>query len=196
MRPKTSLLAAGALALALVATACGARSTPAAGPGPSAGAPEVNTAGDIPDNQAFVSFTPPSGGFSVKVPEGWARTEAGRAVIFTDKLNSVRIEALDAAAAPTVDSATRDELPAIRAGVTNFEGGKVSAVTRSAGPGVLITYRADSPPDPVTGKVIRHDVERYEFWRAGRTVVLTLSGPQGADNVDPWRTVTDSLRWQ
>jgi len=25
--------------------------------------------------------------------------------------------------------------------------------------------------------------------------VLTLSGPVGADNVDPWRIVTDSLAW-
>ena len=24
---------------------------------------------------------------------------------------------------------------------------------------------------------------------------VTLSGPHGADNVDPWRTVTDSLTW-
>ena len=29
----------------------------------------------------------------------------------------------------------------------------------------------------------------------GKDVVLTLSGPKGADNVDPWRIVTDSLRW-
>jgi hypothetical protein len=33
------------------------------------------------------------------------------------------------------------------------------------------------------------------FTRGGRTAVLTLSGPRGADNVDPWRIVTDSLRW-
>jgi hypothetical protein len=26
-------------------------------------------------------------------------------------------------------------------------------------------------------------------------VTLTLSGPKDADNVDPWRLVTDSLRW-
>jgi hypothetical protein len=25
--------------------------------------------------------------------------------------------------------------------------------------------------------------------------VLTLSGPKGADNVDPWRIVSDSLKW-
>lgn len=187
-------MASAAVALALLGAACG-RSTPAAGPG-SASPAEVNTPGDIPDNQAFVAYTPPAGGFSVKVPEGWARTEEGGSVTFTDKLNSVRIMSLNSPTAPTVESATRDELPALRAGTASFEAGKVSAVTRSAGPGVLITYRADSLPDSVTGKVIRQDVERYEFWRAGRAVVLTLSGPQGADNVDPWRTVTDSLRWQ
>ena len=45
--------------------------------------------------------------------------------------------------------------------------------------------------------VLIHDaVERYEFWKAGTEVVLTLSGPQGADNVDPWRIVTDSFGWQ
>ena len=60
----------------------------------------------------------------------------------------------------------------------------------------MITYRADADPDPVTGKVVHDDVERYEFWKAGKTVILALSGPQGADNVDPWRIVTDSLAWQ
>jgi hypothetical protein len=38
-------------------------------------------------------------------------------------------------------------------------------------------------------------VERYVFFHKGKDVVLTLSGPKGADNVDPWRIVTDSLRW-
>src|SRR5581483_9864652 len=63
-------------------------------------APEVNAAGDIPDNQVFVDYSPPSGGFTVTVPEGWARSEAGGAVTFTDKLNSVRMEMVDAATAP------------------------------------------------------------------------------------------------
>ena len=29
----------------------------------------------------------------------------------------------------------------------------------------------------------------------GREAIVTLSGPRGADNVDPWRVITDSLRW-
>src|SRR2546421_8175048 len=123
-----------ALALALALGACtGGGSKPAAsGPSPAAGstptseastsappgvdpnAPEVNAAGDIPDNQVFVAYTPPSGGFSVKVPEGWARTEAGGAVTFTDKLNRVRMETVAAAAAPTVQSARQQEVPAIQ----------------------------------------------------------------------------------
>jgi len=68
-------------------------------------------------------------------------------------------------------------------------------VTRNAGPAVLIVYRANSPADPVTGKTVRQDVERYEFWHAGKLAVVTLSSPQGSDNVDPWRKVTDSFAW-
>jgi len=47
----------------------------------------------------------------------------------------------------------------------------------------------------VTGKVVRDAFERYTFYRAGKRVDLTLSGPTNADNVDPWRIVSDSLRW-
>jgi len=159
-------------------------------------APEVSAAGDIPDNQVFVAYTPPSGGFTVKVPEGWARSEAAGAVTFTDKLNSVRMETVAAATAPTVASVTQTDLPAIQAASRNFEPGTVKTVTRPAGTAVLATYRADAAPDPVTGKVVHDDVERYAFWRAGKTVILTLSGPQGADNVDPWKIVTDSFGWR
>ena len=55
---------------------------------------------------------------------------------------------------------------------------------------------ATSPADPVTGKTRVDAVERYVFFRAGKQVTLTLSGPNGADNVDPWRIVTDSFGWQ
>src|SRR2546423_1505948 len=75
-------------------------------------------------------------------------------------------------------------------------GRSVAASGRRAGRAVRITYRPQSPATPVTGKTTRDEVERYEFWKAGNEAILTLSGPVGADNVDPWRLVTDSLRWQ
>jgi len=220
-RPRIALLVAAGLAVLLGAcgggkaadgakTAPGAATAPAAvGTSPSVSAStegargavgpnarEVNEAGDIPDNQVFVDYSPPSGGFNVTVPEGWARAEEGGAVTFTDKLNRIRMEMVDAPSASTVASVTETDLPAIRAAARNFEPGTVKTVTRRAGPAVLATYRADATPDPVTGKVVHDAVERYEFWRAGKTVILTLSGPQGADNVDPWRIVTDSFTWR
>ena len=169
---------------------------PAGTKGVNPNAPEVNQAGDIPDNQVFVDYTPPAGRFTVTVPEGWARSESGGTVVFTDKLNSIRLETVAAASAPTVASVTQTDLPAIRAASGRFEAGTVKVVTRRAGSAVLATYRADAPADPVTGKVVHDDVERYEFWQGGTTAILTLSGPQGADNVDPWRIVTDSFRWR
>jgi hypothetical protein len=87
------------------------------------------------------------------------------------------------------------DVPAIQGQSRCFETPKVSTVQRPAGTAVLVTYRADSAPDPVTGKVIHDDVERYQFWKGGTEAVITLSSPQGSDNVDPWRTVTNSFTW-
>ncbi len=141
-------------------------------------------------------YTSLEGLLTVSVPEGWSRTVQGQAVVFTDKLNTVRIEIRPQQAAPDVASARAQELPALRASVPEYQPGQVRMVSRTAGPAVLITYRAASAPDPVTGKTTVDAVERYEFWKAGRELILTLSGPRGADNVDPWRRITDSVRWQ
>jgi hypothetical protein len=73
--------------------------------------------------------------------------------------------------------------------------GKVSEITRPAGKVVLVTYQGDSAQDPVTGKVIRDAFERYLFYQGGKQLVLTLVGPVNADNVDPWKIVSDSVRW-
>lgn len=205
-----TVLGTGILVTAWAVSACSGASAP---PSPSASAPapmtssasppesgqpatESNPPGDIPDNQAFVAFTPPGAAFSVKIPEGWASATAGATTTFTDKLNQVRVSTAGAAAAPTAASVTATDVPAWRGQVPRFALGTVSTVTRQAGPAVLVTYQGDSPPNPVTGKVVRDAFEHYVFFHAGTRVDLTLSGPVNADNVDPWRTVTDSLRWQ
>jgi hypothetical protein len=130
----------------------------------------------------------------VKVPEGWARTVSAASVSFTDKLNTITIRTARAAA-PTVASARAGEVPAIQRSLRGFTLSGLGVVSRRAGRVVLIRYSADSQPDPVTGKVYRDAFERYEYFRGGTEVMVTLAGPSGADNVDPWRTVTDSFRW-
>jgi len=202
---RRSLAAVVVAGLALLAGACGSGgaspyggSTPTTATPPSAAsknAPEVNPAGDIPDNQVFVPYSPPGGRFTVKVPEGWGRTARAGTVSFTDKLNTISMETRPAPAAPTVASARQAELPAIRSASRRYEPGSVTQVRRAGGDVVLVTFKADAPADPVTGKVVHDAVERYEFWRGGTEAILTLAGPVGADNVDPWRTVSDSFRW-
>lgn len=184
----------GALSAVLLATACGGQNpTSGSGSPPSAAA---TTAGDIPDNQAYVSFTLPSGPFSIKVPEGWARKQDGSVVSFTDNLNTIRLEAVPSPTQPTVQSATATELPAIEKSMAHLSAGKVSTAQRAGGNAILISYQADSPADPVTGKTVRDSVQRYEFWRNGVEAIVVLSGPAAADNADPWHTVSDSFRWQ
>jgi hypothetical protein len=144
----------------------------------------------------FVPFAVPGGLVTVSVPQGWARSGQGVATVFTDKFNSVRIEVRPRPAAPDVASVRAQDVPLLQGSTPGFVLGDVRVVQRSAGPAVLVTYGAVSAPNPVTGKSVTEAVERYEFWRSGQEVVLTLSGPKGADNVDPWRKITDSVRWQ
>jgi hypothetical protein len=184
-----SILRPVLMAFVLLVMACGG-----GGGQPASG--DTAQSGDIPDTQAFVDFTSPGGAFSVRVPEGWARSEAGGAVTFTEKLDSVVLRSVPAAAPPTVESARAGEVPAIRAATRGFRPGDVTTVQRSAGQAVLVTYQAESAPDPVTGRTRLDDVQRYELWRAGTEAIVVLSAPAGADNVDPWRTITDSFRWR
>ncbi|MER5810912.1 hypothetical protein ABT143_22445 [Streptomyces sp. NPDC002033] len=158
---------------------------------------ESNPAGDIPDNQAYVTYRSAPGSFTLKVPEGWSRTDAANGdVTFTDKLNRIALHTAAAASPPTAQSVNATVVPALRGQVPGFTAGKTTTVTRPAGQAVLFTYQGNGPADPVTGKAVRDAFERYAFFHAGHETDLTLSGPAGADNVDPWRTVTDSLRWQ
>ena len=201
--PRLSAATALAAAIATTATGCGSSSS-ASGSAPAGGqrstAPnpntaEVNPAGDIPDDQAFVRFTPPERGYSVKVPEGWSRTTARGAVTFTDKLNAIRVESTAAKAPLTVTAARRSVVPRLAAAVKGFKPGTVSVVQRNAGSAVRITYLSTAQANPVTGRTGRDAVERYVFFHDGCDLVLTLSGPEKADNVDPWRIVSDSVRW-
>src|SRR5262249_56980354 len=73
--------------------------------------PEVNPPGDIPDSQVFVTYASPAG-FSIKVPEGWARTERSDGAHFADKYGRVDISVAPAASAPTAERVRKGEAAA------------------------------------------------------------------------------------
>jgi hypothetical protein len=180
-----------------VLSACGGATNPAASrqASPTRPVAESNPPGDIPDNQVFVIYTAADRWYTVKYPEGWARTDSGRDVMFRDKFNSMTFAPRDGFYQPTEAFARSIELPEIAMSTAGFVPGTISTVQRPAGQVILVTYQGDSPANPVTGKTIKQDVQRYEFAQEGRGVVLTLSAPAGLDSVDPWRIVTDSFTW-
>jgi hypothetical protein len=181
--------------LALVA--CGGNSSTAnsnSTPPPGAVATEDSPPGDIPDNQAFVRYQSPNG-YSFETPEGWARQESPTGVSFTDKLNSVTAELSQATTAPTVDSATTTDIPALAAKTDAFEQVTVKSVSLPSGPAVLICYRANSAADAVTGKQTRLEIDRYEYFKDGQLLALSLSAPAGSDNVDAWNQIAKSFTW-
>jgi hypothetical protein len=181
--------------IALCLTLAGCSSSGASGASGPATPSENSPVGDIPDDQVFVPYAAPDGAFTVEVPEGWARTDAGGAVSFTDKLNIVALQELTGRPRPTPDSVRAGELADLAAHGRNVTPGTVEQVTLPADPAIHATYAADAEPDPVTGRTVRDDVELYVFWQDGTEVLLTLSGPHGADNVDPWKKISTSFAW-
>jgi hypothetical protein len=131
----------------------------------------------------------------VKVPEGWARQASRSTVTFTGNLNSVAVQSMTANKAPTVAQVRKTVVPQLQRTTPGFRLVAVNTLRRPAGTAVHVVYQSSSKANAVTGKRSQQTAERYLFFHNGREVVLTLTGPKGADNVDPWRTVSSSLRW-
>ncbi|MEO8409757.1 MAG: hypothetical protein ABI478_04240 [Propionivibrio sp.] len=158
-------------------------------------AAEKNPPGDILDNQAFVTFKSPLG-FSVKVPEGWARRDEPSAVRFSDKYNTLRVAVSPRPAAPTVANLKTNEVAALAKLPKAIRIHDLQPLSLPAGSAVVVTYDANSDPNPVTNKAIRLENANYYFWKAGHLATLTLSAPAGADNADQWRVMARSFTWQ
>jgi hypothetical protein len=72
----------------------------------------------------------------------------------------------------------------------------VKDVKLAAGPAVRISYVSNSTPNPVTNKQIRLEHERFILVKDGKMVTLDLAAPAGADNVDQWQLISNSLQWR
>jgi hypothetical protein len=150
-------------------------------------------AGDIPDNQVFLTFRNTAAGYSIQYPEGWAQRGPAARVTFQDKNNLVRIEVARGANA-TVAAVTREmnrlrqRTPSLR-----FEAPSRTTVRRT--PVVKVVYSTESAPNPVTGKRVKLVVDRYYVPGAGKQAVVDLGTPQGVDNVDAYRLMIESFRW-
>ncbi|MFN8161705.1 MAG: hypothetical protein U0R52_11760 [Solirubrobacterales bacterium] len=149
--------------------------------------------GDIPDNQQFLVFRNPAGGYSISYPEGWARSGRATQVTFIDKSNTISIRVVRGSH-PT---------PASVAGGLKREAssdpclvaGKPRATTAGPNRVVKVTYTTSGKRSPVTGKRPRITVDRYVYFRNGKVATVDLATPLGVDNVDAYRMISQSYRW-
>lgn len=157
--------------------------------------PESHPPGDIPDNQAFIRYGSPKG-YTIEVPEGWARRSTAHGVIYADKYDSIALTVSQRTQPLTLSSAKQIEIPKLKKTGRAIRISAVKSVALPSGSAVMVRYGSNSEPNPVTNKAIRLENDRYLFWNKGKLVSLTLSAPYGADNVDQWRRISRSFRWR
>lgn len=183
--PIIALLATGALLLG----GCGSSSPKSR---PAGGGSEAKSAasGDIPDNQAFLTYRDRRVGYSLSYPEGWGRRGAGRRLSFSEKGNSVHLQV--APSGPPSQASVRSLLPGGGRAVRSAP----KRVTLKGGAAIKATYSYVGAPDPVTGKRALLLVDRYVYARGREVATLDLSTPKGVDNVDAFRMIANSFRWR
>jgi hypothetical protein len=150
-------------------------------------------AGDIPDNQVFLTFRNTAGGYSIKYPEGWAQRNTGAKVTFRDKNNLVRIEMLSGTR-PAPAGAAMD-LARLRSRSPSLTFDPPTLTTIGGRKIVKIVYATRSAPNPVTDKRVTLLVDRYYIPGTGRYAIVDLGTPRGVDNVDAYRLMIESFRW-
>lgn len=186
---------AGKAATTSTSTPPAAAASASAQPSETPIAIESNPPGDIPDSTQFVAYQSPSGHYSLQHPEGWAQTNNGSNVQFADKEHSIRVDIESATTARTPDTVRSMDEPKVRSSVRAFEEVKIATANVPGGSAVLFRYRANSNADPVTGKQVRLEVDRYEIYSSGRLAIVSLSAPAGSDNVDVWNQISQSFRF-
>lgn len=160
-------------------------------------APESHPVGDIPDSQAFITYTSSSGGYSIQVPEGWARkVKGGNTVTFISKLDGVKISTKAAASNNlTVDHIKNNWISKLKKNGMAIKIKSVSKVNVPAGSAIEVVYSSNSKPNSVTGKQVRLENNTYIYSKNGKQAVLTLWAPYGSDNVDQWKKMSRSFGW-
>jgi PsbP len=150
--------------------------------------------GDIPDNQAFLTYEDRAAGYSIRYPEGWARKGSGTDVTFQDRANVIHV--VVAKGKPPTPAGAIAGLEKLKRGDPSVKASSAQAVTLGGSPVVKVTYTRLSAPDPVTGKRLPLTIDRYEYSRGGKVAIVDLGTPVGVDNVDAYRMISESFQWR
>jgi hypothetical protein len=153
----------------------------------------VTTAGDIPDNAVFLPFHGANPVFSIQYVEGWQVTPQSDGVAIRDKDSSETVAIVSTSTDPSTYT-SQTLLPALRA-MTGFSFVKQTTQTVGGQRDLHLVYHMPSPADPVTGKQVPSTVDAYVVAGTAQLAIVTLSTPDGVDNVDAFRRMIESFRW-
>lgn len=163
-------------------------------PGALTAEAQQTAAGDIPDNQVFLTFADAPAGYTMKYPEGWAQRGTGARVTFQDKNNLVRVTVSKGGSVSVTGAAA--EMNRLKQQAPSLRFDAPTELTVSGKRVVKIVYSTESAPNSVTGKRVTLVVDRYYVPGAGKHAVVDLGTPQGVDNVDAYRLMIESFRWK
>lgn len=156
--------------------------------------PDVSLFADIPDGQAFIRFTSPAG-FTLMVPQGWARHNGGRETAFSDAYNRIALSVEQASRPFDLAYAMSTLAPEIEKMGKGVHITEIAEIKMRPGRTVKIAYDANSEPNEITNKRVRQENERFYFVKGERLVTLNLTTPKGADNIGQWRRISSSFQW-
>ena len=153
----------------------------------------LTTAGDVPDNAVFLTYRDASHGFSIQYVEGWQVKAGSDGVVIRDKDSSETVTV--APLPPDVGTyITATDIPALQA-QAGFQLVKRDTVKVGSGSYDHLVVHLPAPPDPVTGKQVPSTVDRYYVAGPAGLAIVSLSTPDGVDNVDAFRQMIESFKW-
>lgn len=157
---------------------------------------EVQSAatGDIPDNQAFLTFDDRVAGYSIRYPEGWARRGSTDDVLFQDRANVIRV--VVAKGPPPTSASAAAAVSAMKRGDPTVSSDAPQRTTIDGKAVLKLTYTRLSTADPVSGKRLPVTVDRYLYAHAGKVAIVDLGTAKGVDNVDAYRMISRSFKWR
>jgi hypothetical protein len=150
--------------------------------------------GDIPDNAIILSYTDATHGFSITYVEGWQVTPGPDGVVIRDKDSTETVQVVPAVT-DVAGYITGTDLPALQA-LPGFKLDKQDTVKIGTQQYAHLLYHAPAAPDPVTGKQVASTIDRYYVPGTTGLAIVTLSTPDGVDNVDAFKSMIESFKWQ
>ncbi len=159
---------------------------------------EVRSAGDVPDNAVFVTYKSGEGGYRIQYVEGWTvKPGANGAVAITDIDSAERVDVRALSPGELQPYIMNTDEAQVKAQTKDYKRVSLKALTVKQRALVALTYTGTSAPDAVTNKTRPITSQRY--YMPGphqRLAILSLTTPDGVDNVDAFQQILESFTWQ